>query len=435
MARQFVIVTQDTSGLGWTKKLLEEGEQVLMMKGPCKDPNEYEQYDRVGRGLVEIAAMNDENVANLRGPQTYWIFDRNVFPELADQLRAAGQKVFGTSALCERMENDRAFACDIATQYGLPSPPTYDFATVDDGVQFLEENPYRAFVMKPNESEDNFATFVPFREQPDDANHELLCYLRNVPEPKQGYILQERKPGVEVNVEVWMQDGEPFFALCCMENKRKWNHDLGEMSGCAGDIVFPIPLSTPIVARTIGKMLPFYQSRGYTGMCDVNVIVGDNQTWFLEVCNRFGYNSHPNLFMTCALDGFGNIMADWMDGSVETIPQRFRAGFGASITCFIDHKRPGIPLYLKPRLASSFYTFDGYMPGGDVLLTGFGQEIGFFTDHDYTIEDAAESCLNKLLYKEAVSFPDMSFRTDLHKADYHGAPLKRYSALKSMRLL
>lgn len=438
MSRKFVLVTQDSSGLGWTKKLLEEGEQVILLKGPLQEPVkpiEQEQYDRIGRGLVEVGYTDPETIASLRGPATYWLFDRNVFPELADQLRADGQKVFGTSSLCERMENDRAYACGIANQYGLPSPPTYDFSNIDDGVSFLEQNENTAFVMKPNASQDSFSTFVPFRENPDDANHELLCYLRNAPDPKEGYILQERKPGVEINVEVWLQNGEPFFAFCCMENKRKWNRDLGEMSGCAGDIVFPISLNTPIIARTIGRLLPFYQTRGYTGFADVNCIIGDNQTWFLEVCNRFGYNSHPNLFLTCALDGFGSIMADWMDGNVETIPQRFRAGFGASITCFIDHERVGIPLYLNPRMANRFFTFDGFLPGADVLLTGFGREIGIFTDHDYTIEEAAESCLNNLLYNEAVSYPDIAYRTDLHKADYHGAPIKRYSALKSMRLV
>lgn len=431
--RKFVLVTQDTSGLGWTKKLQEEGEMVVFLKGECKDPSEADSYARVGDGLVPCVTMAD--VESLKGPDTYWLFDRNVFPELADTLRTEGQKVFGTSALTEKMENDRAFACQIADQYGLPSPPTHDFQTIDDGVAFLEANPDKAYVMKPNASEDSFATFVPFRQDPEDANYELCCYLRNAPEPKEGYILQERKPGVEINVEMWLQDGVPFFAFCCLENKRKWNHDLGEMSGCAGDIVFTVPVNSVLVQRTVGKLLPFYAERGYTGIADVNVILGDNQTWFLEVCNRFGYNSHPNLFMNCALDGFGNIMADWMDGNIETIPQRFRAGFGASITCFIDHKRPGLPIYLNPRLEKNFFPFDGCRPGEDVLLTGFSGEIGIFTDHDYTIEEAAEGCLNQLIYNEAVSFPDISFRTDLHCSNYRGAPVKRYAALRAMGLV
>lgn len=433
--RRWMIVTQDLSGLGWVKRLQEEGQRVTLVKGMGPDEKQPDRFAKVGQGLVECRDLSPATLQQLSGPDAYWLFDRNYFADQADELRAAGQKVFGTTALSARLENDRAYACQIATQCGLPSPPTHDMATVDEGVEFLEANPNTAFVLKPNDSEFNFTTFVPFREDPADANHELLCYLRNCPEMEKGYILQERKPGVEVNVEVWLQDGEPFFAMCCLENKRRWNHNLGEMAGCAGDVVFPIPLDAPIIAATVGRMIPFYKQQGYTGFADVNVIVGDGEVWFLEVCDRFGYNSHPNVLIACALDSVGNILGDWMDEDVETIAQRFRAGFGASITCFLDHPRPGLPIYLNPRVAGRFFPYDGYKVGEDVLLAGYSQEVGIFLDHDYTIEDAAEGCLNKLLYGEAVTYPDIAFRTDIHRKDYPGAPAKRYEALRAMRLI
>jgi hypothetical protein len=432
--RQWVVVTQDCSGLGWTKRLLEDGESVVFAKQIAEDDKDPDEFALVGEGLVDCEPL-ETAIATRKGPQTYWVFDRNCFADQADALRAAGQKVFGTSALSARMELDRAYGCEVASACGLPSPPTREFDSNTAGCDWLERNPTIAYVCKPNASDNNYSTFVPFRENAEDANHELLCYLRNAPEAKSGFILQERKPGVEANVEVWLQNGVPFFAMVCLENKRRWDHDLGEMSGCAGDIVFPIPLDTPIIAATIGKMLPFYEQQGYTGFADVNVILGDNQVWFLEVCNRFGYSSHPNLFLNCALDSFGNIMADFMDGQVETIASRFRSGFGASVTLFIDHKRTGLPLTAAPRSARSFYPFDGFRPASDVLLTGYSHEVGIFCDHDYTIEEAAESCLSQLLHREAVTYPDIAFRTDLHKADYVGAPVKRYSALRSMRLL
>lgn len=437
MARLFVVVTQDTSGLGWTKKLQEEGEQVVFAKAPGPKEDRLDLFDLVGRGLIDCEPLEVALKSRL-GPATYWLFERNIQSAVADWLRGAGQHVFGTSVLSERMENDRAFTVDLAARMGLPSPPTFAFDRVDAGVAFVEQHPTTAYVLKPNASDAAFSTFVPFREEVEDANHELLCYLRNQPEMASGYVLQERKPGVEVNVEVWFHDGAPFMAVCNLENKRKWDHDLGEMSGCAGDIAFVVPLDSPLVLRTIGRMFPFYWQRNYSGFADVNVIVGDNATWFLEVCNRFGYNAHPNLFLTCALGRFGDTMVDWMEGEsdkIAAIPSRFRAGFGASITLFIDHPRAGLPLHINPRAAPQFYAFEGYKSGADLLLAGYSNEIGIFTDHDYTIEEAAEGCLNKLLFNEAISFPDMAFRTDLHRDNYRGAPLRRYSALKSMRLL
>lgn len=437
MSQRWVVVSQDLSGLGWCKRLQEEGCAVTLLKGMGPDEKQPDRFAQVGQGLVPIQNLSTGTVDALCGPDVFWLFDRNYFADVADDLRSRGQMVFGTSALTARLEQDRGYACDVATQCGLPSPPTHDMETIDEGVDFLEANPNLAFVMKPNDSEFNFTTFVPFREDPVDANHELLCYLRNCPEMPKGYILQERKPGVEVNVELWYQDGEPFFAFCCLENKRRWNHNLGEMSGCAGDVVFTVPLDSPLVQTTVGKMTPFYAQQGYTGMADVNVILGDNEIWFLEVCDRFGYNSHPNLFLGLATDAMSNILGDWMQQSkeFETIPQRFRGGFSASITCFLDHPRPGLPIYVNPRVVSNFYPYDGKKVGEDVLLTGYSQEVGVYVNHDYTLEDAAEGALTKLLYGEGVTYPDIAFRTDIHKRDYSGAPAKRYEALRAMRLI
>lgn len=442
MSRRFAVVTTDTSGLGWTKKLAEEGETASFVKAPSPKDTEDElaAFWKVGAGLTDVQPLDKETVDALSGPDTLWVFDRNILPDFADRLRQDGQKVFGGQALSDKMENDRAFACEVATKSGLPSPPTQAFETIADGVAFLEANPDKAFVLKPNAAVDSSSTFVPFREDDRDANEECLVYLRNMPqEMAEGYILQERVPGVEANCEVWVVEGEPFMAFACLENKRKGEGDGGDMSGCAGDVVFPIPVDSPLVRATVGKMLPFYREQKYTGFADVNVIIGDNRCWFLEVCNRFGYNSHATLFLGSCLDGMGNVLWDFSTArtaaDVASMPARFRQGFSASVTCFVEKQRPGVPLHLAPRWESQWFPFDGQRVGEDVLLTGYGNEVGAFVDHDYTIEDAAESALTRLRFNEAVSYPGMFYRHDLHKTDYRGAPVKRYSALRSMGLV
>src|SRR5438093_9764385 len=123
------------------------------------------------------------------------------------------------------------------------------------------------------------------------------------------------------------------------------------MAGCGGDMVTLLPLNSKLVSETIGKMLPFYQEQKYTGFADVNVIFTKDGPKFLEVCNRFGYNAHITQFLALAKDNFGDIIADYIDGKIEGMANRFRQGFGASLTLFLDHPREGMPIHIDEKYA------------------------------------------------------------------------------------
>src|ERR1700676_2370926 len=98
-ARQFVIVTKDYSGLGWAKKLQEEGETVtLAVENPEDKPEHIKQFDMVADGWIDKMDLS-EALDKLQTDSTYWIFAENCFVEEAEKLRKAGQKVFGTSTL------------------------------------------------------------------------------------------------------------------------------------------------------------------------------------------------------------------------------------------------------------------------------------------------------------------------------------------------
>lgn len=432
--RLFIIVSEDLSGLGWVKKLQEEGEQVLFATQMGKDEKDKKQFEQVGKGWLPRAELSDAIKKFGKDENVYWIFDSNHLSEESEKLRKAGAKVFGASKLMASLEHDRALAVKMAKDSGLSTPETQEFGTVEEGLKFLDENLDKAYVFKPDASEFNHLTFVPFREKAVDANRELYYYLRNV--PFEGtYILQEKKYGVEVNVELWLSDSKPILATVTLENKHGHQHDLGDMVGCAGDVVFLVPLDGKLVQETVGKTLPFYKDKHYTGFIDVNVIIGDREIWFLEVCDRFGYSAHPNLFLNLALDGFGDTMADWIDGHVSNFEKRFRQGYGTSITTFADHKREGLPFHIDPEQSKHFYPFDGYKEGEDLLLTGYSGEVGIFCAFDYTISDSAKIALDKLFYREAVSFPGIWFRTDLGEFNYQNNPQKRHEALRRLGLI
>jgi phosphoribosylamine-glycine ligase len=439
--RCFVVITKDMSGLGWAKRLQDEGETVYVARDDAseKDPKLREALTRVGQGMVDVYQLEDA-FRKYQGDDTYWVFAENCFPEFAAKLRKAGQKIFPPSMeLGEKMEHDRQYAMEVAEDAGLATPTTDEFGDIPAALTFLDANSDTAYVFKPDSSEFNYMTFVPVREDAGDANREVYEYLSHLKKNPGSFILQERLPKddvLEVNVELWFHEGTPLLALLDLELKRKNTGDLGEMAGCAGDIVKIIPIDCELVKQTVGLLTPFYEEQQYTGFADVNVLIDKQGTpHFLEVCNRFGYNAHVSMFLGLAKEGFGTIIADYVDGNVDGMAERFDSqGVAGSLCVFLDHPREGLPLHVDPSVADRFYVFDGMVEDGQTLLTGYSSEIGILVAKGSTVEHVASE-LGVNLKNEAVSAPDLHWRLDLGERNYSNAPAKRLTELENRGLL
>jgi len=442
-SRKWVIVTKDFTALGWAYQLMLDGEEVYVAVRYSEedDTKHRDKMKRTGQGWIPVLDM-DEAMKTLQSPETYWVFGENIFPEDAEALIEAGQKVWpGNPALSEEMEHDRDYATDVAEESGLQPPDTHEFNDKDEAISFLEAHPDKAYVMKINDNKFNYQTFVPVRKEDPDANESLLVYLKNMEDDPEEFILQERvkiEDSLEVNVEFWYYEGEVILASLGLEVKRKDTYDLGEMCGCGGDFMQFIPVDSPLVHKTIEKMHPFYKAKKYTGFADVNVIfTKDGTPHFLEVCNRFGYNSHPNMFLALGKDTFGNIMADYIDGKVEDLADRFDyENIGCSLTLFIDHPRQGLPIHIDSMYERQYFPFDGYKPTGEELvMTGYSDEIGILLGKGKGIEDAWKNVSEAVAFDEAVSFPDIKYRWDLAEDNYYNAPILRLKGLKNRGLL
>lgn len=432
--RHFVIVGSDMTGLGWCKWLADAGESVCyayeMDDSEFDKPEEKERFYQIGMGICPTMTIEDAEKLYFDREGVYWVFDTNHCSEFSEHLRMHNKRVFGASELSAKMEYDRNAGMEAAKKAGLGIADMIECSTLEEGIAYLEAHPDIAYVFKPNESHLNYLTFVPQHEDAPIANHTLQVFLKNFQQDiSKGFILQERKNGVEVNFELMLVDGEPWLATCGLESKRILNHDLGEHCGCAQDIFFLVDMQCKGVQETVWKLLPPYRATKYTGMIDVNCIIADDNVWFLENCNRFGYSAHPNFFSTLAMRPFGDVIADWTDGYVN--PKDFRSGFGASVNLYTEHPRPGWPIVLSDKAKEHFYPYDLYKDGDDYLLTGYSGDIGVVTGHGYTIEDAAEKCYD-ILHRHRVWSPDAGYRSDLAKCDYPSSPLKRYQALDAM---
>jgi hypothetical protein len=77
------------------------------------------------------------------------------------------------------------------------------------------------------------------------------------------------KQGIETNVEVWFVRGEPRFAFMQIESKKKLTGDLDDLTGCAFDFMFEVPLVdgtfTPNFARGLGASCTTYMDHRLSG--------------------------------------------------------------------------------------------------------------------------------------------------------------------------
>jgi phosphoribosylamine-glycine ligase len=427
----FVIATRDYSGLGFAVRLKDEGHGVVIAYNPdpdqISDPKIKSAYDLVGCDMVEKAPLQQLMQRRESLHDWYWIWDHNHSVEENETLRSEGFKVFGGGEHANCMEHDRNGCLEFAATYGLEAPPSFPFDRPEDAITFCREHRTTAYVYKPDQGE-NFETFLPESEDAADANFELQAHLATLEAPGP-FILQERKEGVETNVEVWFQDGDPVFAFMSLESKRKCVMDLGELVGCAFDFVFTIPLDSLAVKESVGKLYPAYKRMRYTGFSDANFIAARDGVWFFEKCERFGYNAHPNLFFNLSRKGTGEVLASLVDGAFRP---DFSGGFGASVTMSTkENPTGGNAIQFPEKIRPDIFFWDAYRKGNQYRTAGYDRNgyVLILLAYGYTMPTAWESLMKKA---GEVKFPYRQYRTDGDRTNYPSSPIRRYEALKAM---
>lgn len=424
---KFVIATRDYAGLGFAIRLQDEGHQVLLATNPTEEDRDNPAYALVGQNIVEKIDFREAVSKRDSMRDWYWVWDFNHAVEENETLRAEGFKVVGGGRHADTMEHDRAACLEFASTYGLDAPPSHAFSAAADAIRFCQANSDTAYVYKPDEGA-NFETFLPESEDAGDANLELRMHLESL-ESEGSFILQERKEGVETNVEVWLQDGEPLFAFMTLECKRKCAMDLGELVGCAFDFVFTIPLDCKAVTESVGKLYPAYKKMRYTGLADANFIASRDGIWFFEKCERFGYNTHPNLLFNLSRRSLGEVLSSLAEGNLKP---DFSGGFGASVTMSTKaNPVGGKVIQFPPKLWKDIYWWDVYKKGDHYLTAGYDKpgDVLIVTAYGYTIPTAWE----KLMARAAqIKFPYRSYRPDGDRTDYPTSPIRRYEALRAM---
>lgn len=395
------------------------------------EPEEIDATEKCGDGLVRKVPL-DYALKHFMGRDALWVFDGNDLPKEADKLRAKGEQVIGTTALGQRLEDDRDFAAMTAESLGFALPETEKFTDYGKALQFLQANTDTAYVYKPDK-QDPTATYVPQDDDPGKANQELQEYLNSMmTTAKPSFIVQEVVHGIEINLELWVRDGQPIMAFGDLESKRKLVGDLGENVGCAGDYILPLPLDTPIVQRTVAQYLGWPPLAHYTGSIDANVMIAeDGQAYFLENCFRFGYNAYPTIFQALTPTAMEVVLRDWVSGS-ESLDHYFPHPVGGSLSLVVDRPKTGTPMIIPPEAEQGTYLYRCYRDEKALAIVDGWAEVACVVSAGNSIPEVGRQCLE---LAKAVAVPGKGYRIDLPNDDLPTLPEARYQRLQQMGLL
>lgn len=325
------------------------------------------EYHLIGEGLIEKVKYDQKelNWADII------VYDSNVFelPREAERQRQGGKHVLGSSEFSGYLENDRAFAIEVAKQAGINVPEIREFSGVsawNEAKRYVTKlGPDRKLVWKPN-GEAPASTFV--AESMDEMLKmfpywaELFAEHGHSP----SFIITDAIEGEEISTEGWFNGKQFYVPNHTLERTRFFDGDHGEKTGCAGNVVWHG--DTSLYHRLFDKLAPYFAGR-YCGPVDVNVIIekDSNEPIFLEFTPRFGYDA-IFAFMEILKGDLGEMFYDVAYGRpvVPVVMEEFAGAVRVHTPPYPepsaedDKKRPvGLPIFGLPL---SEPTSKGYYP-------------------------------------------------------------------------
>lgn len=285
----------------------------------------------VMQGMVEFVDDWKAELEWIRdaGPDGIILFETASHGDLQDKLRRDGFNVIGGSALGDKLEQDRAFGQQVLSQLGMKTAPSLEFASFDEGIDFLRRSPGR-YVFKLNGP--NWPSTRNYVGQMDSGADmiALLSVTRDnwTLDEIPSFVLMQHLVGVEVGVGAFF-NGHEFLTPANLdwEHKRFFPGDVGELTGEMGTVV-TYRGAERLFDATLSRLAPMLRESGYMGYINLNTIVNSDGAWPLELTCRFGYPGFPILdsLHSESWDSIFAALASRSRGTLET-----RDGFSVGV--------------------------------------------------------------------------------------------------------
>jgi len=272
---------------------------------------ENKQRSKIGDGLVEKIEREEWqrhiNWADLIIPSNNvkWIRELDV-------LKRRGYPVFGPSLASAELELDRAKGQDLLHQLGYNVMEYEEFSDYPKAIKYVHANPTKRLVSKPMGDTDKALSYVSC-----DAGDMAFMLERwsNTNKLKDGFMLQEFTPGVEMAVSGWMgENGFAEYISESFEHKKLMNDEKGPNTGEMGTALKYMRMSESKLGQEM--LLPIekhLKKLKHTGHVDISVIVDeDGSPRPLEFTCRLGWPQtnlqtvlHPDpcVWMSDLIDG------------------------------------------------------------------------------------------------------------------------------------
>ena len=285
---RILAIATGSNALDWLMRCQEAGHQCLWYDKPR--PSGEDRH--AGEGIVRKIRDYDE----LRRKWIDWadlIFlpDNVAYLEMLEPYRRAGYPIFGCNLEAVEWELDREVGQKIMKQCGMAIIPGKTFHDYNDAIAYVKREG-KAFVSKPSGDGERAMSYVA------SSAADLVYMLQRwnkidkyrAAARKEGFILQEKKDGVEMAVGGWFgPHGWSKWFCENWENKKLMVGDLGVNTGEMGTTVRYVRKSK-LAEQVLLPATEHLKRIGYVGYVDNNCIITEDGTpWPLEWTMRPGW--------------------------------------------------------------------------------------------------------------------------------------------------
>jgi len=276
-------------------------------------------YDNAGNGFVD-KVMNFNSAVDWADVVVYDVQD-GPLPKEADKIRKL-KPVVGSSELGGQLEHDRAFGIEFAKKAGIKIPEVQEFAgpaAFRRAKEFVSSKPKEVnWVWKVNgKAPSGVGTYVA-----KGGRSEMLRMLKYWEDQYRGegispdFIVTTKIEGEEISTEAWFNGRSFELPNHTLERNKFFNGDLGEKTGCSGNVVWATDKNAPLYRKLLEPLVGELQDK-FVGPLDVNVIIEKktNEPVFLEFSPRFGYDAIFSLMELMESD-FGEFLYQLASGQV-----------------------------------------------------------------------------------------------------------------------
>jgi phosphoribosylamine--glycine ligase len=242
--------------------------------------------------------------------------DNTYYVDVLEPYRLEGYPVFAGGCEAAKMELDRQHGQDLMKKHGIRIMESVAFHDYDAAIAYVKKHP-EMLVSKPSGDANKALSYVA-----DNAGDMVYMLDRwkhredlRAAAKAEGFILQEKKVGIEMAVGGWYGPGG--WSRWCYENwenKKLMAGDLGVATGEMGTVTRPV-LRSKLAQQVLYPIEPYLKKIGYVGYIDNNCIIDDKgHPWPMEWTMRDGWPLRHNVIAQMKVGDPAQWMLDLLHG-------------------------------------------------------------------------------------------------------------------------